>query len=159
MAGHFPVPKQLEMLNAMWRPRWTWSPRYMMFTSYWPDPKSFIAYGTDGKSTLAVRGAWAVDLKPFFKLTAGMGITYVRLANYPTSEEIEVVPQDSDPTRFLPVSVSTNPSDPGSDPNHADGKAPISATLCITVPHWNAVARAFQRLVASPAEQPQAPSP
>lgn len=151
MAGLFPVPKQLEMLNGMWRPKWAWSPRYMMFTSYWPDPSCFIAYGTDGRSTLAVRGTWEQDLRPFVEKTAGMGITFVRLANYPKSEELEVVrPEDAGQASLLPPSVITNPTELGDK----DGGAPNSATLCITVPHWNAVARAFQKLLSQPGSQP-----
>ncbi|HYV44201.1 MAG TPA: hypothetical protein VFA20_05035 [Myxococcaceae bacterium] len=144
-----PEAKQMEMMNAAWRPRWSWNPRFVMFTSYWPDPNYFIAYGTDGNSTFAVRGTWQNDLQPFLQAMMPQPISYVRLTAYP-GESVEVVKADgaSGADSFLPRSVSTNPADLGA--TSAEAGAPNSASLCITVPHWAAVARAFDRMLRGP---------
>jgi hypothetical protein len=145
-----PEAKQMEMINAAWRPRWSWNPRFVMFTSYWPDPNFFIAYGTDGSSTFAIRGTWQNDLQPFLQAMGPQRVSYLRLTRYP-GEEVEVVKTDAagGPEGFLPTSVSTNPADLGAATS-GEGGAPNSASLCITVPHWAAVARAFDRMLRSP---------
>jgi len=144
MAGPFPPPKQFEILSGLWRPKWDWSPRYMMFTSYWPSPDSFVAFGTNGEKTLAVRGTWVQDLGMFLKSMEQMKVVNVRIARYPESDEVELVPPDADsPTELLPATVSTNPTDASRD----QGPGPPSSSMAVTVPHWSAVARAFQRLL------------
>jgi hypothetical protein len=144
-----PEAKQMEMMNAAWRPRWSWHPRFVMFTSYWPDPNFFIAYGTDGNSTFALRGTWQNDLKPFLEAMGPQRVSYVRLCRYP-GEEVEEVKMDAGGSEaFLPTSVNTNPADLGASSGEAG--APNSASLCITVPHWAAVARAFDRMLRAPA--------
>lgn len=135
----------MELMSPSWRPRWSWHPRYVMFTSYWPDPNFFIAYGTDGNFTFALRGTWQNDLKPFIEAMIPQQVAYVRLTRYP-GEEVEVVKMEGEgPDAFLPTSVSTNPADLGVSSGEAG--APNSASLCITVPHWAAVARAFDRML------------
>lgn len=142
--GRIPEARQMEILNSNWRPKWPWKPRYVMFTSYWPDPNFFIAYGTDGHSTFALRGTWNSNLKQFLQLMGPTEVSYLRLTKYP-GEDIEVISPDARaPAAFLPTSV--DPTDPGSDAGNPSG-APNSASLCITVPHWNAVARAFERVL------------
>lgn len=142
-----PEAKQMEMMSSAWRPRWSWQPRFVMFTSYWPDPAFFIAYGTDGSSTFALRGTWENDLKAFLAAMGSQQVSYLRLARYP-GDEVEVVqPTASGSDGFLPTSVSTNPADLGGEPAGTPGGAPNSASLCITVPHWAAVARAFERML------------
>jgi hypothetical protein len=144
--ARIPEAKQMEMMTNVWRPRWTWQPRLVMFTSYWPDPAFFIAYGTDGSSTFALRGTWENDLKTFLAAMQGQPVSFLRLSRYP-GEEVEVVqPTAEGSDGFLPKSVSTNPADLGGELATAGG-APISASLCITVPHWAAVARAFERML------------
>jgi hypothetical protein len=116
-----------------------------MFTSYWPDPNFFIAYGTDGNSTFACRGTWRNDLKIFLEAMLPQRISYLRLTRYP-GEDVEVLgPSASGPDDFLPTSVTTNPADLGASSGAAG--APNSASLCITVPHWAAVARAFDQML------------
>jgi hypothetical protein len=142
--GRIPEARQMEMLNKQWRPKWGWSPRYVMFTSYWPDPNFFICYGTDGSATFALRGTWETDLKQLLPLLPS-DVMYLRLTRYP-GDEVELVrPEATGPDGFLPTSISTNPADLGGESSGAPG--PISASLCITVPHWNAVARAFDRVM------------
>jgi hypothetical protein len=139
----------MEMMTAAWRPRWSWQPRFVMFTSYWPDPNFFIAYGTDGNATFALRGTWENDLKTFLAAMAPQQVSILRLARYP-GDEVEVVqPTASGSHAFLPTSVSTNPADLGGESAATPGSAPNSASLCITVPHWAAVARAFERMLRS----------
>ena len=149
--SRIPEAKQMEMMNAAWRPKWSWNPRFVMFTSYWPDPNFFIAYGTDGSSTFAVRGTWQSDLTRFLQAMMPQRISYLRLTRYP-GEEVEVVKMDAagGPDGFLPASMSTNPADLGATSGEVG--APNSASLCITVPHWAAVARAFEQMLrGSPA--------
>src|SRR4051812_39700350 len=123
-----PEARQMEMMNKAWRPKWAWNPRYVMFTSYWPDPIFFIAYGTDGNSTFALRGTWEDDLQAFLTAMEPQKVSYVRLIRYP-GEEVEVVPPiASGPNGFLPTSVSTNPADLGGELAGAPG-APNSASL------------------------------
>ncbi|HEY8211960.1 MAG TPA: hypothetical protein VIG99_30975 [Myxococcaceae bacterium] len=145
--ARIPEAKQMEMMTSSWRPRWSWQPRLVMFTSYWPDPAFFIAYGTDGSATFALRGTWENDLKTFLAAMQGQPVSFLRLARYP-GDEVEVVPPNasSGSIGFLPTSVSTNPADLGGELASSPG-APISASLCITVPHWAAVARAFERML------------
>ena len=142
--GRIPEAKQMELLNHLWRPKWPWQPRFVMFTSYWPDPNFFIVYGTDGTSTFALRGMWS-DLKYLLALMSPRAVTYLRLTKYP-GEDVEAIQPGVDrPEGFLPVSMSSNPSDVGGEIASTPG--PISASLCITVPHWTAVARAFERML------------
>lgn len=156
MASRIPESKQLEIVSGGWKPKWPWEPKYVMFTSYWPDPAYFIAYGTDGVTTFAVRGTWQKDLRKFLDLVSPLKVSFIRIPRYPTSDDVEVIPPDVElkkpekdgPAAFLPPSVSTNPTEMG-DSMSAGMPAPNSASLCITVPHWNAVARAFGRLVFS----------
>jgi len=144
--GRIPEAKQMEMMNGTWRPRWSWQPRLVMFTSYWPDPAFFIAYGTDGSSTFALRGTWENDLKTFLSAMAPQPVSFLRLTRYP-GEDVEVVPPTASRSEgFLPTSVSTNPADLGGEITGSPG-APNSASLCITVPHWAAVARAFEKML------------
>jgi hypothetical protein len=143
-----PEAKQMEILSSAWRPRWGWQPRFVMFTSYWPDPAFFIAYGTDGSSTFALRGTWENDLKVFLSAMGSQRVAYLRLTRYP-GDDVEVIsPSASGADGFLPTSVSVNPADLGGEVAGAPG-APNSASLCITVPHWAAVARAFERMLRS----------
>jgi len=144
MAGPFPPPKQFEILSGLWRPKWDWFPRYLMFTSYWPDPASFVAFGTDGQKTLAVRGTWANDLALFLQSMKQLNVLRVRICHYPDSDEVELVaPDASSPADLLPATVSTNPTEASRD----HGPGPPSSSMAVTVPHWSAVARAFQRLL------------
>jgi len=145
-----PEAKHMEMMNASWRPRWSWTPRFVMFTSYWPDPTFFIAYGTDGTSTFALRGTWQNDLQTFLQAMAPQRVSFLRLTRYPGEEVEEVKTGAEGPDGFLPISVSTNPADLGASSGEAG--APNSASLCITVPHWAAVARAFDRMLRAPAD-------
>jgi hypothetical protein len=116
----------------------------MMFTSYWPDPAFFIAYGTDGKSTFAVRGTWAYDFRPFLEKMSGLGVKAVRITHYPTSDNVEVVPPTTaNSNAFLPKFMDSKSLEMGP----SSGGVPISASLCVTVPHWNAVVRSFQKLL------------
>jgi len=142
----------MELLSKQWRPRWLWNPRYVMFTSYWPDPAFFICYGTDGSHTFALRGTWESDLKLLLPQLSP-SVTYVRLTKYPGDEVETVRPEAKGSEGFLPISLSTNPADLGGD--NAGAPGPISASLCITVPHWTAVARAFERML----REGQQPSP
>ena len=144
--GRIPEAKQMEILSSTWRPRWSWQPRLVMFTSYWPDPAFFIAYGTDGSSTFALRGTWENDLKTLLAAMAPQPVSFLRLTRYP-GEDVEVVPPTASGSNgYLPTSVSTNPADLGGETAGSSG-APNSASLCITVPHWAAVARAFQKML------------
>jgi hypothetical protein len=141
--SRIPEAKQMEMMTPAWRPKWSWSPRYVMFTSYWPDPAFFIAYGTNGASTFALRGTWENDLKTFLTAMAPQGVSFVRLVRYP-GDDVEVVsPDGAGSNAFLPTSVSTDPATLGA--GGGSPGAPNSASLCITVPHWAAVARGFER--------------
>jgi hypothetical protein len=148
--SRIPEAKQMEMMTPAWRPKWSWHPRFVMFTSYWPDPAFFIAYGTDGSSTFALRGTWENDLPVFLQAMAPQRVSYLRLTRYP-GDEVEVVnTEGAGPDAFLPTSVSTNPADLGAV--SGEPGAPNSASLCITVPHWAAVARGFERMLrGSPA--------
>jgi hypothetical protein len=139
----------MEMMSATWRPRWSWTPRFVMFTSYWPDPNFFIAYGTDGNATFALRGTWENDLQHLLEVMRPQRVSFVRLTRYP-GDDVEVVNASArEPRSFLPTSVSTNPSDLGTGASEP-GAAPNSASLCITVPHWAAVARAFEQMLRDP---------
>jgi len=158
--GRIPEAKQMEMLSSVWRPKWSWHPRFVMFTSYWPDPNFFIAYGTDGAFTFALRGTWETDLRPMLSVLTPQQVSYIRLSKYP-GDEVELVRPDArGADDFLPTSVSTNPADLGGESAGTPG-APNSASLCITVPHWAAVARAFERVLAQaqPAAQLSSPPP
>src|SRR5262245_59796513 len=135
-----PLPGRLEIFDRSWSPKWTWAPRFMMLTSYWPDPAFFIAYGTDGQSTFAVRGSWAYDFKPFLDVMTRMGVKAVRITHYPSGDNVEVVPPTvATKSAFLPKAMDTNAIDIG----ETGSGMPISASLCVTVPHWNAVVRSF----------------
>jgi hypothetical protein len=156
MASPLPLPGKLEIFDRNWSPSWNWSPRYMMLTSYWPDPAFFIAYGSDGKSTFAVRGSWAYDFKPFLDVMTGMGVKAVRFTHYPTSDQVEIVPPTF-PTKaaFLPKGTDANVFDGG----ESGSGVPVSASLCVTIPHWNAVVRSFLKLTEVNGASAHAPSP
>src|SRR4051812_39109521 len=105
----------MEIMSGSWRPRWGWQPRFVMFTSYWPDPTYFIAYGTNGTATFALRGTWENDLKTLLAAMAPQQVSFLRLAKYP-DDEVEVLPPTAAGSEaFLPPSVSTNPANLGGE--------------------------------------------